>query len=189
MNEHTKLPTPRVRCVIFKCVSPMKTLILTAARRLFLQTHTVLVRQRRRSSEVTEPRGRDRSVAIKSSRLAGWSQRIESETRQSKYTLSKQTWWRSLSRQFRRRSPKRRAMKTRSLYLRLTWVCTLSFFVQVLAFVLRSSTASMAYILSFYLQQSVKNDVISVLILAFNVISRFIMWICGVLLRICGFSL
>lgn len=43
-------------------------LILTAARRLFLQTHTRLVRQRRRSSDVTESRGRHRISAIKLSR-------------------------------------------------------------------------------------------------------------------------
>lgn len=42
--------------------------ILTTARRLFLQTHTRLVRQRRRSSDVTESRGRHRISAIKLSR-------------------------------------------------------------------------------------------------------------------------
>lgn len=47
-------------------------------------------------------------------------------TTTNKQTTTKQTWWRSLSSQFRRRSLKKRAMKTRSLYLRLTWVCTLS---------------------------------------------------------------
>lgn len=45
-----------------------RCLILTAARRLFLQTHTRLVRQRRRSSDVTESRGRHRISAIKASR-------------------------------------------------------------------------------------------------------------------------
>lgn len=59
-----------LRVWVFKlcCSRGQCDFILTAARRLFLETHTRLVRQRRRSSDVTESRGRHRLSAIKLSR-------------------------------------------------------------------------------------------------------------------------
>lgn len=65
------------------------TLILTAKGRLFLRSHATPFRQSRRSSDVTEARGRRCSFAIKSTRLGAGEQLIEPDQRHSSLTLNK----------------------------------------------------------------------------------------------------
>lgn len=59
-------------------------LILKPTRRLFPRSHTALVRQRRRSSDVTDSRGRGCTGAIKSSRCCGWKRGADPEPQPGK---------------------------------------------------------------------------------------------------------